>query len=788
MRAAADMSDGKGDGVAERERPQRRSTDAASSAVTSARRLLSRLRDIMAGSGAAQERLNKIVMLIAAEMVAEVCSCYLMRAGEVLELFATVGLNPESVHRTRLRVGEGIVGDIAAHARPLALANAVSHPNFAHRPETGEDEYNSLCGVPLIRNGRVRGVLVIQNRLRRNYVEDEIETLETIAMVVTELVSAGELVNPQEIASSSDAGLRPQRISGMTLNAGLAMGRAVLHQPRLTKRELLAENPETEIERLRHAVSGMHSAIDDLVIASQATGSGEHIDILESYRMFAQDRGWLTRIREAIHQGLSAEAAVERVQNDTRARLSQMADPYFRERQHDFDDLTNRLLKHLAGKPADSEANLPDDAILVARSLGPAELLDYGRGRLRGLVLEEGSAASHVAIVARALEIPLVTRCARALALIEPLDPLIVDGVGGQVFIRPSEDIIESFNRSVGISAERQKRYSEIRDLPSVTEDGEHLSIMINAGLPIEMPHLDSTGAEGVGLYRTEIPFMVHADYPDVAQQTELYKSVLDQAGERPVTFRTLDVGGDKTLPYFTEYKEENPAMGWRAIRIGLDRPAMLRIQLRAMVHAAAGRQLRVMFPLIAEVAELDSARNLLTMELERARADGCTLPSDIKMGAMLEVPALLWQLDLLLKSVDFVALGTNDLLQYFYAADRNNARLGQRYDTLSPGFLSALQMLFDRCKAARIPICVCGEMASRPLEAMALIALGARTLSVTPQAVGGLKALTRSVNAGSVRKFLTPLLKARDHSLRDKLRDFARDHQVAIDDVAVGG
>ncbi len=766
---------------------KRRLPEAAPPSAISARRLLSRLRDLMAGSGTAQDRLDKIVRLIAGEMVAEVCSCYLMRAGEVLELFATVGLNPEAVHKTRLRIGEGIVGEIAAHGRSLALANAPSHPNFAYRPETGEDPYQSLCGVPLIRSGRVRGVLVIQNRQRRNYVDDEIETLETIAMVVSELVGAGELVNPQEITTASDAGLLPQRIKGTTLSSGLAMGHAVLHQPRLTIREMVAEDPRVEQERLLAAMASMHSAIDDMVVSSQATGSGEYVDILESYRMFAQDRGWLGRMREAIMQGLSAEAAVERVQNETRVRLGQVADPYLRERQQDFDDLTNRLLRHLSGKTDEPDLRLPEDAILVARSLGPAELLDYGAGKLRALILEEGSATSHVAIVARGLEIPLMTRCTRALSLIEPLDLLVVDGANGQVFIRPSEDIVESYNRSSQLTAERRRLYAEVRDLPAVTRDSEHLSILINASLQIEVPHLESTGAEGIGLYRTEIPFMVRADYPEVVQQTELYRSILDTAAGKPVTFRTLDVGGDKTLPYFPEYKEENPAMGWRAIRIGLDRPAMLRVQLRAMIRAASGKELRVMFPLIAEVAELDAARHILNLEVARARLEQRTLPSEIKVGVMIEVPSLLWQLDELLKSVDFVSLGTNDLLQYFYAADRNNPRLGHRYDVLSPGFLSALLALFDRCRSARVPICVCGEMASRPLEAMALIALGARTLSVTPQSVGGIKALVRSLDAGQVRTFLAPLVKSRDHSLRDKLRDFARDHHAAIDDVAVG-
>jgi phosphotransferase system, enzyme I, PtsP len=746
------------------------------------RRLLARLRDVMAGSGSAEHRLDKIVRLIGTEMGADVCSCYVMRAGDILELFATQGLNPSAVHKTRLRVGEGLVGDIAAHARPLALANAPSHPNFAYRPETGEDPFHSLMGVPILRGGRVRGVLVIQHKDKRHYYEEEVETLQTIAMVVAELVSAGGLVSPQEISSVSDAALLPTRLEGIGLNRGLAMGLAVLHRPQLTIRQMVAEDPEHELERLRQAVEGMHSAIDDLLRKSRVDGGGEHYDILETYRMFAEDRGWLSRIREAINNGLTAEAAVQGVQSDTRARMSQSHDPYIRERLLDLEDLTNRLLQHLAGKKSEADAGtLPDDVVLVARNMGPAELLDYDIRRLRAVVLEEGSTASHVAIVARSLDIPVVGQVTDALTRIEPLDQLIVDGDNAAVMVRPADDILDAYSRSMALRAQRAQIYAELRTMPAVTLDGVPVAIHLNCGLLIDLPHLDDTGADGVGLYRTEIPFMVRSAYPDVAAQTELYAKVYEQAGGKPVVFRTLDVGGDKMLPYFAEQDQENPALGWRAIRIGLDRPAMLRKQLRALLHAAGGRELRVMFPMVAEVAEFVAARRIFDLEVERLRREGRPQPSLIKLGAMVEVPSLIFQLDSFLPQVDFLSVGSNDLMQYLFAADRGNPRISNRYDPLSPPMLSLLRHLVERCDSAGVPVSLCGEMAGRPLDAMTLIGLGFRSLSMAPPAVGPVKTMLRSLNVVELRKYLSTLYLLGDHSLREKLRAFAKDHGVEI-------
>lgn len=744
------------------------------------RRLLARLRDVMAGGGTAEERLSRVVGLIAADMVAEVCSCYVMRAGEVLELFATEGLKKDAIHNTRLRVGEGLVGDIAAHARPLALADAQSHPNFAYRPETGEEIFHSLMGVPIIRGGRVVGVLVVQNRTMRHYTDEEIETMETVAMVLAELVASGELVSRDELVPVDGNALLPLRLEGIRLNGGVGIGTAVLHNPRIVIRRLVAEDPDIEHERLKKALADIKKALDDLFSRPEMR-DGEHRDVLETYRMFTEDKGWLGKIGEAINTGLTAEAAVQKVHEDMRARMSQISDPYLRERLHDFEDLANRLLQHLSGESgAASKGELPADAILFARSMGPMELFDYDPKRLRGLVMEEGSPTMHVAIVARALDIPVVGRCKDALDKVEPLDPVVIDGDNGQVFLRPSDDIRDIFFDALHLRQQRAANYAKLKDLPAITRDGIQVRLMMNAGLLLDMQHLHECGADGIGLYRTELPFMARSSLPDVIAQTTLYRKIIDQAAGRQVVFRTLDVGGDKVLPYWNPYEEDNPALGWRSIRITLDRPAVMRQQLRALIRAADGRELSIMFPMVAEVAELVQARRLLDMEIAHAIGSGRP-PPRIKVGTMLEVPALAFQMDSLLPLVDFISIGSNDMAQFLFAIDRGNPRIADRYDPLSPAMLTFMRYVAAKCDAAGVPLSVCGEMAGRPLEAMALLACGIRTLSVSSPAVGPVKTMVRSLTVAPVRAYLDHLLKLPDRSLRDRLRAFALDHQVIL-------
>ncbi len=746
------------------------------------RRLLRRLRAVMAGIGSAQQRLNEIVRVVASEMVAEVCSAYVMRAGEVLELFATEGLRPEAVHRTRLRVGEGLVGIIAATARPLALADAQAHPDFAYRPETGEEVYQSLMGAPVLRGGRVVGVLVVQNRTPRHYSEDEIELLQTIAMIVAELIAGGALVNPLEMAESRAGGALPVRLDGIRLNPGLAIAPAVLHDRRIVIRQLVAEDVEVEQQRLRAAVAAMQRDLDRLIDATSGLGSGEHRDIIEAYRMFAADRGWLGRIGEAVRSGLTAEAAVQKVRDETRSRMMQISDPYLRERLYDLEDLANRLQQTLAGEPSGGTAGeFPAEFILVAHAMGPAELLDYAQRRISGLVLEEGSPTAHVAIVARALDIPVVGRVTEATRLIEAGDIVIVEGDHGTVLTRPRADIQQSVAEAVAVRRGRRAYYETLRDVPAVTRDGIAVRLLLNAGLLLDLAQLRAAGAEGIGLFRTEIPLLARNAFPDVAEQTAFYRRAYEEAGDRPIVFRTLDIGGDKVLPYLAHAAEDNPAMGWRAIRIGLDRPAMLRRQLRALVRAAGGRELFVKFPMIAEVAEVEAARRLLDKELARAAAEGRTPPCAVKVGVMLEVPALLWQLPALLRRIDFLSVGTNDLAQFLFACDRGNPRLAERYDLVSAPIVALLRTVIAQCETTGTPLSMCGEMAGNPLDAMMLIALGFRTLSLTATAIGPVKAMIRSLDAGALARYVDEIGDRPDHSLRPWLDAYARDHCIAI-------
>jgi len=747
--------------------------------ASATRRLLRRLRTIMAGSASAQERLDRIVRVGAAEMVAEVCSAYVMRAGEVLELFATEGLRPEAVHRTRLRVGEGLIGVIAANARPLALAEAQSHPDFAYRPETGEEIYHSLMGVPILRGGRTLGVLAVQNRTPRRYAEDDIEIMQTIAMIVAELIASGELVNPLEISESLIGSSLPMRLDGIRLNPGLAIAGAVLHEPRVVIRQVVAEDVDAELRRLNRAVAAMQQAVDALVDKSRGLGPGEHRDIIEAYRMFATDRGWLQRITEAVRSGLTAEAAVQKVRDETKSRMVQVTDPYLRERLYDLEDLANRLQQFLMGPPGATGPELPAEFILVAEAMGPGELLDYAHRRIRGLVLEEGSPTAHVAIVARALDIPVVGRVAEATRQVEQGDIVVVDGDHGTVMLRPRADIQQSVRAAVAARTRRRAYYETLRDIPAVTRDGIEVRLLLNAGLLLDVAQLQTTGAKGVGLFRTEIPLLARNAFPDVADQTAFYRRAYEQADGRPIVFRTLDIGGDKVLPYLAHTAEDNPAMGWRAIRIGLDRPAMLRQQLRALLRAASGCDLYVKFPMIAEIAEFEAARRLFEKERTRAAAEGYAPPRSVKLGVMLEVPSLLWQLPALLERVDFLSVGTNDLAQFLFACDRGNPRLAERYDLLSAPMVALLRQVVAQCAAADTPLSICGEMAGQPIDAMLLIGLGFRTLSVAPTAIGPIKTTIRSLDARSVAGFIDEIADRPDHSLRRWLEAYARDHAV---------
>ncbi|MCW2366507.1 phosphotransferase system enzyme I (PtsP) [Sphingobium sp. B7D2B] len=761
----------------------RRPESPSSSAATAARRILSRLHEVMAARTQTQVKLNKVVEIVGQELSSEVCSIYLLRDG-MLELFATRGLKQEAVHVTRLAPGEGLVGTIAQNVETLNLEEASGHPDFAYRPETGEERFHSFAGVPIVRRENAIGALCVQHLDPRGYEEVEIEALQTVAMVLAELINNANLVdeNPGEDRPLETGA---SILSGLQLVMGMARGHAVFHQPRVTIEHTVAEDVEVERQRVYSAFAKMREQIERMAGQAEFGMDGEHKEVLETYKMFAYDEGWSRRINEAIDSGLTAEAAIERVQQRTRMRMRQIDDPLLQDRMHDLEDLSNRLLRIVAGQLGTAaQLGLRQDTILIARNLGPAELLEYDRRRLKGVVLEEGSLTAHVTIVARAMGVPVLGRVKNTRALINEGDLVLLDVNQNRLYIRPSEPMDEAFESGLALTQKRRAAYAGQRDLPAETKDGQRIELMVNAGLRDDVAALDVTGADGIGLFRTEFQFLVSATLPQRERQQRLYKEVLDAAGSRPVIFRTVDIGGDKALPYLRKSDsddEENPAMGWRAVRLALERDGLMKAQARALLEAAAGRTLHVMFPMISEPWELTQAMTLFREQKDWLAKRGRKLPKSVKYGAMLEVPALAEALDFVLPDLDFLSIGTNDLTQFLFAADRANPKLAERYDWLSVAILRFLARVTRTCSEHGVPVGVCGEMGGRTLEAMALLGLGIRRLSITPASIGPVKAMVRSVDLTALSQVTVDLLKGGVANLREPLSQWADDNGVDL-------
>ncbi|EBA15669.1 phosphoenolpyruvate-protein phosphotransferase [Roseobacter sp. SK209-2-6] len=742
------------------------------STESESRKLLGRLREAMAGENPGQARLDKITHLIADSMGTEVCSVYLFRDEETLELCATEGLNVESVHQTRMRIGEGLVGRVAKSGKVINTPDAPSAKGFRYMPETGEERFSSFLGIPVQRLGEMLGVLVVQSKDAREFSADAVYALEVVAMVIAEMAELGAFVG--EGAALSPLHQQAVLLPGTAAQEGAAEGHVWLHEPRVVVTNPIADDPEKELERLTEAVEHLRVGVDKMLEISQ-NGDKEQLKVLEAYRMFANSKGWMRRMEEDISRGLSAEAAVEKEQSQARARMAQVQDAYLRERLSDLDDLSNRLLRILTGQGAETGAELPDDPILVARNIGPAELLEYGRN-LKGIVLEEGSVGSHAAIVARALAIPLVVHAKRITNEALNGDHIMVDGEQGVVHLRPDDSVVSAFRDKIAMLAQAQERYASIREKPAVTQDGARINLVMNAGLMADLPSLDGSGAEGVGLFRTELQFLVRNQMPKRSELVSLYKRVLDAAHGKRVVFRTLDIGSDKVLPYMKPQDEPNPALGWRAIRVGLDKPGVMRMQLQALIRAAEGRPLTIMFPFVAQAEEYRAARAEVNKTLERERILGHALPEKLEIGAMLETPSLAYAPQKFFDEVGFLSIGGNDLKQFFFAADRENERVRKRYDTLNSSFLSFIERIVERCETSKTPLSFCGEDAGRPIEAVCLAAMGMRTLSMRPASIGPVKSLLMKVNLADLKKIITDARHRGDQSVRPSVMRYLRD------------
>jgi phosphotransferase system, enzyme I, PtsP len=749
------------------------------SATQSARNILTGLHEVMASKNHAQGKLNHVVNIIGEALSSEVCSIYLLRDG-ALELFATRGLNEAAVHVTRLGLGEGLVGTIAENVETLNLDEAAAHPNFRYVPETGEERFHSFAGVPIVRSERAVGVLAVQHVEPRKYVEVEIEALQTVAMVLSELIANADLID--EPSAGSDNATGTISLTGLTLVKGAAAGVAIFHQPSVRIEHTVAEDTEAERQRVYSAFDKMREQIDRMASQIDFGTGGEHEEVIATYKMFAYDEGWSRRINEAIDSGLTAEAAIERVQQRTRMRMRQIDDPLLADRMHDLEDLSNRLLRIVSGQMSTAaQLGLKKDSILIARNLGPAELLEYDKRRLRGVILEEGSLTAHVVIVARAMGIPVLGRVRGIRHKVRDGDMLLLNADENSVIIRPAASTEELFQHDLVDRQKKKARYAAQRDDASVTKDGVPITLMINAGLRDDMSALATTGAEGVGLFRTEFQFLISATLPQRERQQRFYRDVLDAAGDKPVIFRTLDIGGDKALPYLKDEtsEEENPALGWRALRLSLDHAGLMKAQARALIEASAGRTLNVMFPMVSEPWEFDAAKAIFEGQMEFLGRQKKQLPAKIRYGAMLEVPALAETLDMLLPKIQFLSIGTNDLTQFLFAADRADPRLAERYDWLSPAILRFLRRVVKATDGQDVDVAVCGEMGGRTLEALALIGLGIRRLSITPAAVGPVKAMIRSINHSEITAKMDELLILPMGNLREALSSWAIDRGI---------
>jgi phosphotransferase system enzyme I (PtsP) len=736
------------------------------------RELLQKLRATLAQDGGGQERLDHITEIVSTSMKSEVCSIYLRRDRQTLELCATEGLNKDSVHQTRLRYGEGLVGRVAKEARAIVAEDATKAKGFRYMPETGEEIFSSFLGVPIQRLGEMLGVVVVQSKQKHLYDDDAIYALEVVAMVIAEMKELGVFVD--EGAAMSAPHQRPHMFKGGIAQEGVAEGIVVLHDPQIVIANPITDNPEAEKKRLNDAMDRMRLKVDDLLNANMKGASGEQKDVLEAYRMFANSKGWINRLEASIDSGLAAEVAVEKEQSATRARMERVPDPYLRERLHDLDDLSNRLLRMLTGQGRNPSDALPDNAILVARNIGPGELLEYGK-RLRGIVLEEGSVGSHATVIARSWAIPMVVHAEPITREALNNDTILVDGDQGVVHLRPDDGVKSAFRDKIAMVTQAQKKYTEIKNDPATTLDDVTIELMMNAGLMVDLPSLESSGAAGVGLFRTELQFLMRNAVPKRDELAAVYKKVMDSADNKPVTFRTLDIGSDKVLSYMKNIDEPNPAMGWRAIRLMLDKPGVMKMQLQALLRAADGRPCRIMFPFIAQLNEWRDAKAMLERVIEGEIRLGHVIPSDIKVGAMLETPSLAFAPDQFFEECDFISIGGNDLKQFFYAADRENERVRRRYDTLNVSFLSFIELIANRCTEMNTPVSFCGEDAGRPIEALCFAAMGLRCLSMRPASIGPVKHLLRSVNLSDARDVIDTARASGEQSVRGALVEWIK-------------
>jgi len=734
--------------------------------------LLKRLKKTLSVLGEAQARLNKIVKIIADSMNSEVCSIYLINKYSILELYATEGLRSKAVHYSQLNVGQGLVGKIAATAEPIKTSQVSKTKGFRYLPETGEEIYNSFLGVPIQRLGKMLGVLVIQNLKNREFTDDDVYGLEIVAMVIAEMAELGAFTSSDGSDELNHNKKNSLTINGLVGKEGIVTGNTVLLEPQIKIENPIADNTNLEKLKLKKSISKLNDQLSEIISKKHFKKKGDFLEILETHKLLIEDKSWIKRMESSIDSGLSAVVAVEKEQTTTKIRIAKVQNFYFKERLNEFYEISNILLKILTNQK--TYINLEDikEPILIARNISPLELVSL-RHQLKGIILEDGSVGSHTTIVSRALNIPLLIQTKDIISKISNGDKVILDADQGLVYVRPDKTILELYSSKLKLRTKVKKTFLESKNLEAKTLDNKKIFLMMNAGLMAELPSLDDSGADGVGLYRTELQFLISNKVPKRAEQAEIYCKVLDSAGTNPVFFRTLDIGSDKILPTITPEIEPNPTLGWRAIRLTLERSGVFKMQVQALIRGAKGRNLNIVIPLVTEPNEFLQAKDIILDEIDREKKRNRIVPNLIQIGAMLEVPSLAFAPNSFFKSVDFLMVGGNDLKQFFFAADRENEKVRKRYDMLSASFLSFLKLIIKKSESYKLPLSYCGEDAGRPIEALVLCSLGFKTLSMQPNCIAPVKSLLRNIKLSQIKQIVDYALEANYETVRSQVVEY---------------
>ncbi|MDO8268845.1 MAG: phosphoenolpyruvate--protein phosphotransferase [Moraxellaceae bacterium] len=751
--------------------------------------LLDRLRKIVQDVDSAPNftaALDTMVTSVRETMGTEVCSVYLLddKTNRYL-LMSTEGLNPESVGTVSLAWNEGLVGLCGAREEPINLDNASAHPKYHYLPETGEEKYNSFLGAPIMHRRKVLGVLVVQQRDNRKFDEAEEAFLVTLSAQLSGVVAHAKAIGTLEVSRTAPRSNVTRIFTGIAGSSGIVIGRAVVMYPPAdidSVPDRIAEDVDAEIGLLEQAVASVRQEISDLNEKMVNTLMPEERALFDVYLRMLDDNALPSEIIEHINAGNWAQGALREVIEAHMQTFAVMDDPYLRERMADVRDLGLRILAHLQKQEGSGLRDFPDKSILVGEDITTAMLVETPLDKIAGIVTVAGAANSHMAIVARALGLPTVVGVGDLPVTQLDDTEMIVDAYQGRVYVQPSRLLRTRYKEIIREERQLIAGLDAYKNLPAETPDGHRIALYVNTGLMVDVARGKDRGAEGVGLYRTEIPFMLRERFPGEEEQRAIYRQQLEAFSPAPVTMRTLDIGGDKDLPYFP-IKEDNPALGWRGIRITLDHPEIFMVQIRAMLKAAIGLDnLQVMLPMISSVFEIEEALHLIhraVMEVQEEEGVPIVMP---RVGVMVEVPATIFQIADMAQLVDFVSVGSNDLTQYMLAVDRNNARVADIYTPYHPSVLRALQIVVDEVHRMGKPVGICGEMAGDPATAVLLMAMGFDSLSMSASNLLRVRKVLRTVPYAQAQSLLAQVMQVDNAAVIRSLVEFELDDLGLMD------